>query len=208
MTSTDTRKGDWFVTYTGQRFYPLDARVDDIDIRDIAHSLSMQCRWMGHCKTFYSIASHSLACLRIAERTEGEAHYAKAWCLMHDAAEAYTGDIIRPLKVSLGVIEPSRGPSDQAKLHPFKGFENKLLQLIAERFGLPWPMPDMVHEIDNRMLVTEAYHLTNYERDQHWIHEKTWSSIKPYANDRVLLHQTPAMAEEAFLKLATEYLSL
>jgi hypothetical protein len=45
---TNTRKGDWFVTFTGRRFYPLDARVEDIDIRDIAHSLALQSRWMGH----------------------------------------------------------------------------------------------------------------------------------------------------------------
>jgi 5'-deoxynucleotidase YfbR-like HD superfamily hydrolase len=204
---TNTRKGDWFVTFTGRRFYPLDPRVEDIDILDIAHALSLQTRWNGHCKTFYSIASHSLACLKVAE-TEGRSEEARRWALMHDTAEAYTGDIIRPIKRSLGVIEGSEGPAEGMRLFPFQRLEDALLRIIAERFGLPWPMPDVVHTIDNRMLVTEAVNLTNYEQAEHWIYEKPWAHIKPYANDQVLLHQTPEMAKEAFLRLAKEYLSL
>lgn len=221
---SETRKGDWFVTFTGRRFYPLDPRVEDIDIRDIAHSLALQTRWNGHCKNFYSVASHSLACLRVVEEMnkardvvegEGAAEQERAWAdearwaLMHDAAEAYTGDIIRPLKRSLVTWDAD------GVFAPFgKVVEEPLLQLIAERFGLPWPIPQAVHEIDNRMLVTEAVNLTNYWGDryedghQHWIYEKPWASIKPYAGDHVLIHQTMEAAEKAFLELAKEYLSL
>jgi 5'-deoxynucleotidase YfbR-like HD superfamily hydrolase len=222
---TTARKGDWFVTFTGRRFYPLDAQVEDIDIRDIAHSLAMQTRWMGHCKNFYSIASHSLACARIAELEQGyepRVEGAKAselmkWCLMHDAAEAYTGDIIRPIKGhlfvcdDLGVVLHDLDRDDviiDAEVLPFKALEARLLMLIAERFGLPWPMPEAVKEIDNRMLVTEAYYLTNYEREEHWIYEKNWAHIKPYADNHVLMYQTMEEAEKAFLRLAKEYLPL
>jgi hypothetical protein len=208
-TGDPARIGDWFVTYTGKEFYPLDPHLEDFCIEDIAHSLSLQTRWMGHCKNFYSIASHSLACARVAEKAETmHDDTVRRWCLMHDAAEAYTGDIVRPIKGHLGMIKPSTGPSDQVGLVPFKVFEEKLLKLIAERFGLPWPIPDAVKEIDNRMLVTEARANTTYHSDTHWIHQKPWQSIKPYANDDVLLWQTPQMAEEAFLKLAREYLRL
>jgi hypothetical protein len=200
---TNTRKGDWFVTFTGRRFYPLDARVEDIDIRDIAHSLALQSRWMGHCKKYYSIASHSLACARVAEMTNQPPEVV-AWALMHDASEAYVGDVIRPIKRSLLVWDGSGVDEPEV----FKEIENRLHQLIAERFGLPWPMPEAVHEIDNRMLVTEAYYLTNYEREEHWIKEKHWAHIKPYAGDHVLLYQTMEGAEENFLARATEYLGL
>jgi hypothetical protein len=209
MNMTETRKGDWFVTFTGRRFYPLDPRVEDIDIRDIAHSLALQSRWMGHCKTHYSIASHALACARVAEMGDCHEDTVK-WCLMHDASEAYVGDVIRPIKRSLLVdTSPPDCPSPQGTwVESFKALENRFHQLIAERFDLPEEMPDAVHEIDNRMLVTEAYHLTNYERDQHWITEKSWAHIKPYAGDHVLLHQTLEGAEQNFLARATEYLGL
>lgn len=197
------RRGDWFVTYTGRRFFPFDARVEDIDIKDIAHSLSLQTRWNGHCRTFYSIASHSLACARVVERSPffhtAEYRGIRNWALMHDAAEAYLGDIIRPIKRSLGVWR------DGFHQNVSEAIEEPLLRLIAEKFGLPWPMPQEVHDIDNRMLVTEAYHLTSYANDKHWIHEKPWCQIKPYGDDHVLIHQMPTMAEETFLKIAREY---
>jgi hypothetical protein len=204
-TGDPNRTGDWFVTYTGKEFYPLDPRVEDFCIEDIAHALALQTRWMGHCKNFYSIASHSMACLKVAEM-EGRSEEARQWALMHDAAEAYTGDIVRPIKGHLGMIKPSMGPSDQVGLVPFKVFEEKLLKLIAERFGLVWPIPEVVKSIDNRMLVTEAKANTMYHGENHWIYQKPWQSIKPYANDGVLLWQTPEMAEQAFRDLAAEIL--
>jgi len=205
MTMTE-RKGEWFVTYTGRRFYPFDPRVADIDIKDIAHSLSLQTRWLGHCKTHYSIASHSLACARVAEMGAQPPEVVR-WCFMHDASEAYVGDVIRPIKRSLWVAD---GPNtvEDIRMFPFKTVEDRIHKLIAERFKLPWSMPAMVHEIDNRMLMTEALHLTNYMRDPHWVHEKPWADVKPYAGDHVLLLQSMTSAEEAFLARAKEYLEL
>jgi hypothetical protein len=211
--STADREGDWFVTYTGRRFFPLDPRVEDVDIRDIAHSLALQTRWMGHCKTFYSIASHCLACARIAEKLEQPA-VVMHWALMHDAAEAYTSDIVRPIKRRLGFVTGNAHDTLMTGLYPYKTFEGNMLRLIAERFDLPWPIPEMVTTIDNRMLVTEALHMTNYDGERyvdgetHWIHEPNWKAIKPFGDAHVLLHQTPQQAEEAFIKLAQEYLGL
>lgn len=193
----EERKGDWFVTFTGRRFYAFDARVEDIDIKDIAHSLALQTRWNGHCQTFYSVASHSLACARAAEKVPSSLDIV-AWALMHDAAEAYIGDIIRPIKRSLRVGDDSFTDA----------VEMPLLKLIAEKFNLPWPIPEMVFEIDNRMLVTEALYLTNYGKADHWVTEKPWADIKPYAGAHALLYQEPRAAEEAFLARAREYLKL
>lgn len=197
-----TRKGDWFVTYTGRRFYPFDARVEDVDLKDIAHSLALQTRWNGHCKTFYSIASHSLACAKVAEEY-GASAADVMWCLMHDAAEAYIGDIISPIKRTLVVDF-----GDAMTAMTINEAEDHLLRIIARKFRIPEKMPPIAKEIDLRMLVTEALHLTNYARDDHWVTEKPWAHIKPYGDDHVLLMQSPTMAEATFLARAEEYLSL
>lgn len=66
---TDTirqRRGDWMQTYTGRQFWPLDPLPEDVFIEDIAHALSMQCRYAGHVTRFYSVAEHSVLIARCA----------------------------------------------------------------------------------------------------------------------------------------------
>lgn len=84
-------------TRSGRKLDPLNIMPDDIDIEDIAYSLSMQCRFNGHCKNFYSVAQHSI---RVAEAATGNPHHEKyrLELLLHDAAEAYIGDLITPIK--------------------------------------------------------------------------------------------------------------
>ncbi len=62
------RTGNWLATYTGRKWFLLDPHPDDVAIEDIAHGLSMVCRFGGHCRHFYSVAQHSLlVCGGIAE---------------------------------------------------------------------------------------------------------------------------------------------
>lgn len=89
-----TKTTDWIQTYTGARFYPLEPDAGLIRIEDIAHSLSMQCRYTGHTSRFYSVAEHSLI---LAKEFHTGWHY-RLVALLHDAAEAYLSDIPRPLK--------------------------------------------------------------------------------------------------------------
>ncbi len=86
------------VTYTGKVFDLLNPTPDKVCIEDIAHSLAYQCRYTGHTREFYSVAQH---CVLMAENPDlpGDP-MAK---LMHDAAEAYIGDIARPWKHLLSV---------------------------------------------------------------------------------------------------------
>lgn len=85
-------KGPSITTYTGREFPLLEATVDDINIRDIAHALSNTCRYAGHCALFYSVAEHSCRLsFLVPEQLRLEA-------LLHDASEAYLGDIPTPLK--------------------------------------------------------------------------------------------------------------
>ncbi len=125
----------WIQTHSGRQFWPLEPRPGDFDIHDIAHSLSLLCRFNGHCRHFYSVAEHSLRMSLACSPANA------MWGLLHDMAEAYFGDIPRPVKEQFPTIAE---------------MEDRLLQVAAERFGLPWPIPEEVHRLDEILLATEA----------------------------------------------------
>lgn len=139
-----TRKGDWIETFTGRAFYPMDPRAEDVEIVDIAHALSMIPRFGGHSQGFYSVAAHSLHVERMAMRCYPSEADKKAllYCLLHDAAEAYIGDMVRPLKRSMP---------------DFVEVEARILDCVMERFGLSLAdKPDYLNSIDNMALASEA----------------------------------------------------
>jgi hypothetical protein len=61
--------GNWIQTFTGRQYWPLDPREGDVYIEDIAHALSLQCRFTGHCRSFYSVAEH---CVRVSHVVPSE----------------------------------------------------------------------------------------------------------------------------------------
>lgn len=138
-------RGPWIQTFTGRRFHYADMDTRDVDITDIAHSLSMQCRYAGHTRYFYSVAEHSVL-LSDALRRAGEDVHVQLAGLMHDATEAYCVDIPRPLK---------------RMLSDYKDFEDRCWTVIASRFALMPELPAIVHEYDTRMLITERPTLFN-----------------------------------------------
>lgn len=100
------RRGSWQQTFTGRQAWALDMRPEDIDVRDIAHALALQCRFAGHCRQPYSVAEHSVRVSLFVE-TGLVRQYPKAHtqnrrgalaALLHDASEAYCVDVPRPLK--------------------------------------------------------------------------------------------------------------
>src|SRR3990167_7144636 len=108
----------WIQTYTGKRFNLLDPDIDSIDIEDIAHALSMQCRYTGHTLVFYSVAEHSVHVSRITDSSDS------LWGLLHDASEAYLGDVASPLKHS-GLMQG------------YIALEERVQAAICQKFGLP-----------------------------------------------------------------------
>lgn len=125
---------DCIRTVSGQYINVFDPNPDTIIIEDIAHALSMQCRFGGHLPGFYSVAEHSYGCaLRVPDEY-------KLAALMHDASEAYLLDIPRPIK---------------NRLSNYKDIEERLMQMIAYKFGFAWPMPKEVKEMDEYMLKFE-----------------------------------------------------
>jgi hypothetical protein len=165
------RFGGWIQTYTGDRIYPLDPKPEEINIEDIAHSLSLQCRYNGHCERFYSVAEHSLLLSYLVEP-----EYALD-ALMHDASEAYLADIPRPIK---------------PYLQGYYEHEASLMAKISEVFHFSWPMPDQVKEYDTRIL--------NDERIQNMSEGKyEWDDYgEPLGVS--LLFLSPNGAEKAFLE--------
>ncbi|OKP79914.1 hypothetical protein BTE77_06520 [Ensifer adhaerens] len=136
------RHGDWMQTWSARKFWPLDPRSEEVFIEDIAHSLSMQCRYAGHCRRFYSVAEHSVLMARWLLPTHGPE--IALWGLLHDASESYLVDVPRPVKPSLV---------------GYKEAEAKVMAAVCERFGLAADMPAAVHDADNRIIGDELVNL-------------------------------------------------
>lgn len=133
------RTGDWIQTYTGMQFWPVDPRPEEINIEDIAHALSMQCRYAGHCIRFYSVAEHSVL---LARHFREDSVHMRLWALLHDASEAYLTDVPRPLKPFL--------PG-------YKEAESAVMAAVVARFNmLPFQMPAEVKRADGCILADEA----------------------------------------------------
>lgn len=137
---TSSRQLDWMTTYTGRKFYPEAPELTEPDIEDIAHALSMQCRFGGHTKEFYSVAQHSVL---VSEFVEQHQPQFALWGLMHDASEAYLVDLPRPIKYNtlLGA--------------EYKELEAKVTLTICHTFGLEEEEPPIVKEADRVLLFTE-----------------------------------------------------
>jgi 5'-deoxynucleotidase YfbR-like HD superfamily hydrolase len=143
----------------------------DFNIIDIAHALSMQCRFSGHCREFYSVAEHSW---RVSLAVPQE--YALAG-LMHDASEAYLADVSKPIKHLLG---------------GYKEMEDELMHRLAEKFKFTYPLPGIVKVADVVLLATEA-------RDLMGRSPAEWKlPFPPLAN--TIVPMSPAKAKDMFLK--------
>ncbi len=130
----ENRPGDWFQTFGGKKFWIFDPKVEEVDIKDIAHSLALQCRYNGHCNNFYSVAQHSVIVSKLVSKEQALA------ALLHDATESYMGDMISPFK----------------KFMPqFKEIELNLEKVIFEKFGIRNVNHHEIKEADNTALVTE-----------------------------------------------------
>jgi hypothetical protein len=166
------RQGDFMQTYTGRKFWPMDPRPEEIFIEDIAHSLSLQCRYAGHCQRFYSVAEHSVL---IARHLRWEGVDVALWALLHDASEAYLVDVPRPVKPFLA---------------GYKDAEAKVMAAICDRYGLAHEMPAIVHEADNRIIADELVNLLPMDWHARYVGQELGVTLR---------YWSPEKAEEEFI---------
>lgn len=133
-------------THTGLYVDTQDPQPDTITLEDIAHALSQTCRYGGHCTPYYSVAEHAVFVSRRIER-KGYSTAAQMCALHHDDAEAYLGDIPRPLK-------PLLGPS-------YEGLTKRMDDAIVLALDLPpfGTYKEAVKDADNWSLFVEARYL-------------------------------------------------
>ncbi len=159
------------LTASGLYFDLLDPEKSDISIKDIAHGLSHICRFTGHVHTFYSVAEHSYHASYLVPPEHALA------ALLHDAAEAYLGDVSSPLK---------------HQLHEYKVIETNVELAIRRRFRLPLTQHACIKHADRVMLATE-------KRDLMPAHRETWSDllgIEPMPMQ--IIPMTSAIARQKF----------
>jgi 5'-deoxynucleotidase YfbR-like HD superfamily hydrolase len=127
----------WIQTFSGKKFDFAAPTPDMIDIETIAHCLASKQRFGDHLLFPYSVAEHSLRVAKCCSTTW------KLEALMHDAAEAYTGDIVRPLKLMLPEI---------------RYIESRIMAVIESKFELDYSgaARGEIKHWDNVLLSTEA----------------------------------------------------
>jgi hypothetical protein len=162
---------------------PFDPDPSQLDPADIARALANQCRFGGHCRAFYSVAQHSVIVSELVEARGGDVEDVFA-ALMHDATEAYLGDMPHPLK--------HRSPLGAA----FKAAEDKLEQAIRDRFAIKPEVP-LIKPADRALLATERRAFSAEE--WHW---PELEGVEPLELE--LTAWPPDAAAEAFVRRYAE----
>lgn len=154
----------------------INPHPDDIHIEDIARALSNICRYTGHVNEFYSVAQHSVLCCDNAP--EGQ----KWNALMHDAPEAFVGDVSRPLK----------------HLIPgYREIEKRMEFVIFNKYGIV--ENDLVKRLDREALATEQRDLMPKTGD-------IWEPTIGYESwDVRIIPWTPNVAYESFMVCVNNY---
>jgi 5'-deoxynucleotidase YfbR-like HD superfamily hydrolase len=151
-TSRPFKKGDstkmraWQRMLSGRRLDLINPSAMDIEIEDIAHGLSRVARWNGQTtgSHAFSVAQHSVVVERISHTLEpGTAHTWLLAALLHDASEYVVGDMISPFKNALGIN--------------YRAFEDKLMQAVHVRFGLPAVISPQMKKFIKRSDKISAY---------------------------------------------------
>lgn len=182
MNSGAPTRQDTMQTVSGAMFCPLEPRPADINIHDIACALGNLCRYGGHLRMFYSVAQHSVYVSQRAEDLMRRGRWDKGtpdlvmqagwWGLMHDAAEAYLGDVIWPLKRT-------------AEWAFYGELEERMERAILERFGveLDWRVRAAVKWADSEVLLGETRDLIGAAE---WAWERVGAEgMVPYPRKRI-----------------------
>lgn len=134
----------WIQTVKGRAFDFEDIENNAFDQEEVACVLSRIPRFAGHTKWAYSVAQHCVLVARRVDAINGEFRLA---ALLHDATEAFVGDISAPLKQWLKTTGGTTA---------FKSLEGRIWEWIAGDHGLHPRLLESVRELDMAALATEA----------------------------------------------------
>jgi 5'-deoxynucleotidase YfbR-like HD superfamily hydrolase len=192
----------WIQTYTGRAFDLLNPRPEQIDVLDIAHALSNLCRFTGHVREFYSVAQHSCLVAEIVSDLWRAGPHSRPCpeivllaALLHDAPEAYIGDVSTPLK---------RAVRGEGQLSEYDVIEERIAGAVLHRFLWRGATPNesvttLIKRADMIALATEHAALFDGPTPRPWGLElpQPWPyKIEPWA---------PAMAQVQFLQAFSFY---
>lgn len=175
----------WITTFCDLRFHLYGDDPEEIDIRDIAHALSNQCRFTGHVRKFYSVAQHSIVVFHLVRELGGTKADMRL-ALLHDASEAYLADMAAPFK---------------AEVKGYYDIEALIEARITQRFNLT-EKTQMIKDCDWYALFIEAKALINADANVFL----GWDEYGPRAMEfgYKLIPMLPAEAEIRFLEAAKE----
>lgn len=157
-----THKGDFFDFNNPERY--------TFSIETIAHALSNICRYGGHSNRFYSVAEHSVLVSQVVPPE-------LALCgLLHDASEAFVGDMPSPLK---------------AMCQSYRTIEEKVHKAIASQYDLPYPFPHSIKYADKQVYKAEREQITSVD-------DEVWHVDIPAA-DVMIVGYPPVIAKDLFL---------
>lgn len=179
--------GEWIQTISRQKFRFGNSlcgheKPGPFHIMDIATGLSNICRWNGQVKFHFSVAQHSVLISHMVPK----GHRLQA--LMHDASDAYVGDMSRPLK---------RDP----RMKGYLEIEDQIMRGLAKRFGFAWPKSHKVDLADQQLLATEAVQVLEGGPVPGW----TWD-WKPYVRSDIQI--TPWTQQEAKERFLSRFYAL
>ena len=172
-------------TFTGKNFNIFVPKISQIDIRDIAHPLSLICRFTGHTENLYSVAQHSLIMEELAEPEY------KLETLLHDGTEGYLNDVSTILK---------------RKLPDYKIIENNLHHAIAVRYNLSDPFPKEVKELDNEVFEMEWKYLMLKKEKQgkSRLLKSKFKYMSPKKAEKLFLKRFEELYAERLLKIKND----
>lgn len=171
--------GPTILCRSGAYFDFKDPESSEFTIEDIAHGLSHICRFAGQCKKFYSVAEHSVHASNIVPPEFAfEA-------LMHDAPEAFIGDVSKPLK---------------GLLPDYRRIEKEVERAVLGRFNLTPPLSSTIKDADLRMLKAE--------QAQAMRNSDVWPVVASFEQaDVTLKFWEPVEAKERFLRRFAELIA-
>ncbi len=146
-------RGPWIATHSGAKFYIAEMNLCDIPLEDIAHALSMNCRYNGHIDRHYSVAEHSVAVCMILRDMGADLATQRAG-LLHDLSEAFVPDIPRPFKVCIT---------------GFQEYEEQLLLEAGIEYDFWYPFDERILYVDRNIVRSEAKRL--FPNPPEWVED-------------------------------------